>query len=43
MAPGKNTLPRLVRYLMFIADEMKAKEKEEEEMYKRMEAEIEMQ
>jgi len=28
---------------MFIADEMKAKEKEEEEMYKRMEAEIEMQ
>lgn len=43
MAPGKNTLPQLVRYLMFIADEMKAKEKEEEEMYKRMEAEIELQ
>lgn len=42
MATGKNTLPQLVRYLMFIADEMKAKKTEEEEMYKRMEAEIEL-
>lgn len=34
MAPGKNALPQLVRYLMFIADEMKAKEKEDEARYK---------
>jgi hypothetical protein len=35
MAGTKNSLPQLVRYLMFVADEVKAKEKEEEAMYKK--------
>ncbi len=33
LTSSKNSLPQLVRYLMFIADEMKLKEKEEEAMY----------
>jgi Domain of unknown function (DUF4836) len=40
MASGKNALPQLVRYLMFIADEMKQKQAEEEAMYKQIESEI---
>ena len=40
MAPGKNALPQMVRFLMYAAEEMKLKEKEEEALYQRMESSL---
>lgn len=43
LTSGKNSLPQLVRYLMFIAEEMKQKEADEEAMYKQIESEVQSQ
>jgi hypothetical protein len=40
LVAGKNALPQLVRYLMYIADEMKQKQADEEAMYKAIESKI---
>jgi hypothetical protein len=38
--PGRNSLPQLVRYLMYVADEMEAKRKQEEALYKQQTEDI---